>query len=298
MQILQLRPAALYALVTLLPTLTCTLLLYFAERSEGVAAGTALPLVVILLVGALFTSSLYALGRGLSTPHAWLTALASGALLNFALLSGLAEVASIQTSFLLAPLTAVALGALYPIIFRNHAAMLASMTVYVVCTLLANFTFDSFIALPLYGLLSVGTLFFGVTFTQRDRVHQYGRKNVYAMILFAAIANLLLSMYLGIPLRFLAAGFLAILIAETADTEVYGRLLARSWPLRVATSNAVSIPLDSTIFTLIAFAGNPAFPLGVMVEIIFADIVAKTVVGLIAAVRIFRHMPTHPLGSD
>ena len=144
--------------------------------------------------------------------------------------------------FFLAPLSAILLGEFYAR-FLQDAAMLAAMTVYVLCTLLANFTFDTFIPLPLFGLLSVGTLFFGITFTQRDRVHRYGRTQVYLMIFVAAVTNLLLSVYLGIPFRFLLAGFLAIILAEAADTEVYQHFISRRWLTRVVTSNAVSIRL-------------------------------------------------------
>ena len=281
-------PGLSYILLTLLPTAVCALLLYLARTSTGVAAGSSLPLSVIFLVGAFFTSSTYALGEAVKKQGGLPSIVILAVALNFALNYGLIRGMNASPTFLLAPLTAVALGAAYPRLFKHRAPMLASMTVYVVCTLLANFTFDSFLRLPGYGLLSVGTLFFGVTFTQRDRVHGYGRGHVYAMILAAAGLNLLLSASLGIPLRFLMAGFLAIIIAEAADTEVYGRLLQRSWPLRVVASNAVSIPLDSSIFTLIAFAGNPDFPLPVLLQIIFADILAKTVVGLLAAVRLWR----------
>ncbi len=284
---LKIHPAISYVLLTLLPTALCALLLHLARTSTGVAAGSTLPLSVVFLAGALFTSGTYALGEAVKKQGSLPIVIALAAALNLALNYGLFRGMDATLTFILAPLTAMTLGAAYPL-FGRRAPMLASMTVYVVCTLLANFTFDSFLRLPGYGLLSVGTLFFGVTFTQRDRVHGYGRANVYRMILAAALLNLLLSASLGIPLRFLMAGFLAILIAEAADTEVYARLLQRSWPLRVATSNAVSIPLDSSIFTLIAFAGNPDFPLPVLLQIIFADILAKTVVGLLAAVRLLR----------
>ena len=170
--------------------------------------------------------------------------------------------------------------------FGAAAPMLAAMSVYIVCTLLANFTFDSFLALPVYGQLSVGTLFFGVTFTQRDRVHGFGKNRAYQMIAVAACTNLALSAYLGIPLRFLLAGFFAILVSETADTEVYGRLMQRRWLTSVLTSNAFSIPLDSVTFTAIAFAGT--LSVAAMGEIVFADILAKTIVGFLAATRVLR----------
>ena len=85
-----------------------------------------------------------------------------------------AWVAPVPLTFVVAPAVAIFGGELFRR-FGRRAPMLAAMSVYVVCTLLANFTFDSFLALPGYGQLSVGTLFFGVTFTQRDRVHSFGK---------------------------------------------------------------------------------------------------------------------------
>lgn len=159
-----------------------------------------------------------------------------------------------------------------------------AIAIYVFCTLVANFLYDTFIELPFYGMLSVGTIPFAVTFTQRDRVHRYGRKTVYIMIAVAAVANVIMSYVLDVPLRFIVASFLAIVLAETADTEVYQRFIERRWLLRVAASNAISIPLDSTVFTVIAFAGT--FTIATMTEIIAADILAKLVIGFMAAVRI------------
>lgn len=164
--------------------------------------------------------------------------------------------------------------------FQKYGAI----AIYVFCTLVANFFYDTFIELPLYGMLSVGTIPFAVTFTQRDRVHRYGRKTVYMMIAVAAIANVIMSFVLDVPLRFILASFLAIMLAETADTEVYQRFIERRWLLRVAASNAISIPLDSTVFTVIAFVGT--YTVATMTEIIAADILAKLVIGFMAAVRI------------
>jgi uncharacterized integral membrane protein (TIGR00697 family) len=104
------------------------------------------------------------------------------------------------------------------------------------------------------------------------------------MIAVAAVANVIMSYALDVPLRFILASFLAIMLAETADTEVYQRFIKRRWILRVAASNAISIPLDSTVFTVIAFAGT--FTIATMAEIIAADILAKLVIGFLAAVRI------------
>ena len=293
---IHIRPALVYVTSTLLANLACSLLLYLARSGDGVAAASAeLPLIVILLVGGLFTGVLYHVRQRLREQR-WLSSTLLTALIANGLVTTLMTLfAGASPLFILAPLTAILLAELYAQLRSENAAMFAAMTVYVLCTLLANFTFDTFIQLPVFGLLSVGTLFFGITFTQRDRVHRYGRARVYLMISVAAVANLLLSFYLGIPLRFLLAGFLAIVLAEAADTEVYARFLSRRWLTRVATSNAVSIPIDSVTFTLIAFAGT--LGLAAMGEIIFADILAKTVIGLLAAARLMKQGAREPKGT-
>ena len=284
---LKARPIFGYLISTLAANLGCSILLYLAQSDDGVAAASAtLPLIVVIFMGGLFTGALYHLRQRLKE-RGWLPGTLLAALGVNAVVSSLTFLAlGASPLFFLAPLTAILMSELYARFLPDDAAMLAAMTVYILCTLLANFTFDTFIPLPLFGLLSVGTLFFGVTFTQRDRVHRYGRTQVYTMIFVAALTNMLLSFYLGIPLRFLLAGFLAIVLAEAADTEVYQRFISRRWLMRVATSNAVSIPIDSVTFTLIAFAGT--LSLAAMGEIIFADILAKTVIGLLAAVRLVR----------
>ncbi len=274
------RTPLFYLLWTTLPQLLCWALLWVARTSQGVAAAEALPLIVLILVGLLFVSGSYRLGQQL-TPRSKPLVLGAALILNLLLAWAL----PLPFIFFVAPVVAVLSGEVYRV-FGSSAPMLAAMSVYIVCTLLANFTFDSFLDLPFYGQLSVGTLFFGVTFTQRDRVHGFGKTRAYQMIAVAAGANLALSAYLGIPLRFLLAGFLAILVSETADTEVYGRLMQRRWLTRVLTSNAFSIPLDSVTFTAIAFAGT--LSVATMGEIVFADILAKTVVGFLAAAHVFR----------
>jgi hypothetical protein len=130
-------------------------------------------------------------------------------------------------------------------------------------------------------MVSVGTLIFGITFTQRDRVHRYGRKAVYAMILLAAVGMVLESLLLEVPWRIILASFIAIVLSEAADTEIYHQLLHRSWLQRVTGSNLVSIPLDSLLFNLIAFMG--VFEPAMLVAIIFGEIVTKFTTGALAA---------------
>ena len=171
--------------------------------------------------------------------------------------------------------------------------MLPAMTLYIVAVLAANYTATWFIPLPIFGMVSVGTLIFGITFTQRDRVHSYGRKAVYGMILVAALGMVLESLFLEVPWRIIVASFIAIVLSETADTEIYQQLLHRSWLQRVTGSNLVSIPLDSLLFNLIAFWG--VFEPSMLVAIIFGEIVAKFTTGALAALwRRPNHMERAP----
>lgn len=158
------------------------------------------------------------------------------------------------------------------------------IALYALSILLANVTLNKFIPLPVFGLLSVGTIFFAAVFTLRDRIHQAGGvRAVYIAIALALLVNTVAALLLSTPLRFVGASFLAILVGELADTAVYQRLIHRNWWTRVLSSNAVSVPLDSIIFTLLAFWGDMSTR--DILQIIFADILAKY---LIAALFAFR----------
>lgn len=165
---------------------------------------------------------------------------------------------------------------------RWYVASLIAL--YIGSILLANLTLDDFIPLPGYGLLSIGTIFFAAIFTLRDRIHHAGGiRVVYAAIMLAVIVNTVMAVILGTPPRFVIASFLAILAGELVDTAVYHRLMHRSWALRVLGSNAVSVPLDSALFTILAFYGDLSG--GEIAQIIFADIVVKYFISLLFLVR-------------
>jgi uncharacterized PurR-regulated membrane protein YhhQ (DUF165 family) len=157
---------------------------------------------------------------------------------------------------------------------------------YCLSVFVANLLAGVLIPLPFFGLLSLGTVAFGATFTLRDYAHQYGRTFVYRMIAVAALVNVIGALLTDTPLRFVIASFITIVIAESVDTEVYHRINA-AWMYRVMGSNAVSIPTDSVLFALLAFGGT--MPWIAVAAIIWADIVVKTLVGtLVGAVRVFR----------
>lgn len=152
---------------------------------------------------------------------------------------------------------------------------------YIAAVLIANYTAVWFVPLPAFGLASVGTLIFGATFTARDYVHRLGRRYVYAMIAIAAIGSVGLSLSGPVDWRIVAASVVAIIASETADTEVYQRLLSRRWIVRVAGSNAVSIPLDSLTFNVVAFAGVLPWPM--LTAIVAGEIIVKFTTGSIVA---------------
>lgn len=164
--------------------------------------------------------------------------------------------------------------------------------IYIVTTLAANYTATWFIHFPFFGQVSVATFIFGITFTARDRVHsRLGRKNVYRMIAVAAGLNLLVTAFGGVEWRIVVASLIAIVLAETADTEIYQHFITNSWGMRVLKSNSVSIPLDSLLFNLIAFAG--IFSSIEIASIIFGEIVVKGLVSALTALRPLEYIRSH-----
>lgn len=159
--------------------------------------------------------------------------------------------------------------------------MILAIALYSAATMAANYTATWFLPLPVFGLVSVAVFIFGLTFTLRDYVHHAGRRAVYGMIGASAVLNVLAAFVLGVEPRIIAASFLAIILAEVADTEVYQRLLARPWLARVTGSNAVSIPLDTLIFNGVAFAG--VFAPVLLLQIMVGEVIVKTAVGGLAA---------------
>ncbi len=167
---------------------------------------------------------------------------------------------------------------------------LVAMTVaYVAVVAVSNLLVDKFINLGAFGLLSAGTITFGITFTIRDLAHQasvqagLGRQPIFYMIGVAAVVNVLVAIATNTPARFLIASFLAILVSEGIDTEIYHRLRSRSWLVRVISSNAVSVPLDSSIFTVVAFFGVDGYDAITMLQIVQADLIFKFLVGTVIA---------------
>jgi hypothetical protein len=248
-----------------------------------------LPLVALAVFGVLLADAAAAALRRSGDRGTWaLVVGAAAATALAAFLPGVALRDLVAPAAMLAG--ALPLAALGP----REGTRLGAMSVFVAATVLANYTLDAFLPVGPWFLVNVGTLFFGVTFTQRDRIHRYGRRSVYGTILVAALANVAAALAVGTPLRYVAVSFLAIVASETADTEIYQRLLRRRWLVRVASSNAVSAPLDTVLFTVLAFAGAPFATLAWMTQVIVTDVLVKYASGIATALALLGGRAARP----
>ena len=160
--------------------------------------------------------------------------------------------------------------------------------------------------------MDAGTFVYPVTFTLRDLVHKtIGAKATRVLIVTAAVINLvmaglfwLVSRMPGDPAvgpqaefaavlspvwRIVIASIVAEVVAELVDTEIYRlwieRVTRRYQWMRVLTSNAVSVPLDSIIFSWGAFGG--ALPVPVVWSIFWANVLVKGAVTLVSLPGIY-----------
>ncbi len=148
-----------------------------------------------------------------------------------------------------------------------------------------------------------GTLIYPFTFTLRDLVHKAAGAQIARTLIFAAaginiVMAALFKLVAVLPadlevgpqdefgivltpvIRIVIASIIAEVIAELIDTEVYRAWVKRfaerlQWG-RVLVSNAVSVPIDSVIFAVIAFGG--VIPPGAVVAIIWGNILVKMLV--------------------
>lgn len=279
------RHHILYQTILVLAQLGAVLLLVLARF--GQAPPEQLPVAAVVFWGVLMGASVSSTAARF-TRGGLFGAVGLSLAINGALALVLPLVSEAAWWYVLAPVAGNALVLALHVWFPKRHDMLSAMTIYIVCTVLANYTLDSFLPIGSFFLINVGTFFFGVTFTQRDRVHAYGRKNVYIMIFVAAVTNVLAALAVDTPLRYVAVAFLTILISETADTEVYQRLLHRPWIERVAKSNAVSAPIDAILFTVLAFAGESFATFSWMVQVIVTDIIVKYAAGMVVALGVIQ----------
>lgn len=157
-----------------------------------------------------------------------------------------------------------------------------------------------------------GTLVYPLTFTLRDLVHKTaGLQAARLLIVAAAVINVVMALYFqivaGLPgdpavgeqlafaevlapvWRIVLASIAAEVVAEWIDGDIYHavrkRLGNRRQWLRVLSSNAVSVPLDSAIFCVIAFAGD--LPPEVVFSIFVSNMLVKFALTLITLPSIY-----------
>ena len=184
------------------------------------------------------------------------------------------------------------------------AAQLLSDIASLKITLIAGFSMDA------------GTFIYPLTFTIRDLVHKrLGKQVARTVIVIAAGINLCMALFfqftawlpqdpswglgrefsavLGPVWRIVVASIVAELISELIDTEIYhlwqNRITERYQWMRVLSSNAASIPVDSLIFCWGAFGFS--LPHDVVWSIFFANIMVKGAVTIVSLPSIYLVKP-------
>jgi hypothetical protein len=160
--------------------------------------------------------------------------------------------------------------------------------------------------------IDAGTFIYPLTFTLRDMVHKVaGIKASRYLILAAAGINIIMALFfwwvsllppdlsIGPQLEFgqvlspiwriVGASIIAEVISELIDTEGYRfwvqKVTHRHQWARVVFSNAISIPIDSFVFSFLAFWGT--IPNPVVISIFISNMVIKGITTLLSIPGIY-----------
>ncbi len=160
--------------------------------------------------------------------------------------------------------------------------------------------------------IDAGTFIYPLTFTLRDMVHKVaGIKIARMLIISAAVVNLLMALFFKLvsvlppdlavgpqtafgsllsPVwRIVLASIAAEVIAELIDTEGYRiwveKVTRRYEWARVVFSNSISIPVDSFLFSFLAFYGK--MPFSVVSSIFFSNMIIKGLTTIISIPGIY-----------
>lgn len=170
--------------------------------------------------------------------------------------------------------------------------------------------------------VDAGTFVYPVTFTIRDLIHKrLGKKAARTTIFLAAGINLVMALYfwlvsllppdaswsvwegatvsmneafsrvLSPAWTIVVASIMAELVSELVDTEVYQlwttRVTTRFQWLRVLVSNAASVPLDSLVFSWLAFGLGFGMPAADVWQIFWFNVALKGLVTLLSLPAIY-----------
>jgi queuosine precursor transporter len=148
------------------------------------------------------------------------------------------------------------------------------IAMYALFVVLANLTANTIITFGIQ--FALGTVFFGFVFTARDMLHTLvGKTHTYYTIIGVTVLNLGISLMGAFDIRILIASIIAFVVAESIDTEVFHRFFKDNYTKRVLASNMISIPVDTVLFTLVAFYG--IWPMSLILSVIFGDMIIKFV---------------------
>lgn len=183
---------------------------------------------------------------------------------------------------------------------HRQTVLLVAVGAYIGVSLMANVMSVRIVLLGPWAI-DAGTFTYPLTFTLRDVVHKAGGRtaarvtivtgaalNLVMVGAFWVAARLPADLSVGpqtefgdllVPVaRIVVGSVIAQLVAELVDTEIYHRVLlwlgSRHQWARVVLSNLVSIPTDSVVFALVAFAGD--VPTATLVEIMWTNVLVKS----------------------
>ncbi len=179
--------------------------------------------------------------------------------------------------------------------------------------------------------VDAGTFIYPITFTIRDLIHKrLGKAAARTTILLAAGVNLVMAAYfwlvsllppdsswavwegasvsmndafarvLSPAWTIVIASILAEVVCELIDTEVYHlwtmRVTKKFQWMRVLASNAASVPLDSLVFSWLAFGLGFGMPAAEVWQIFWFNVIVKGIVTLasLPAIYLVRENPEAP----
>lgn len=182
---------------------------------------------------------------------------------------------------------------------------LLSASLYISFQLFANILSTKIALLPWIHLsVDGGTVIYPFTFTLRDFVHKtWGKRQARFIVILAASLNVVMVLLFWLigkmqpdptwpyqeayntilmPVwRITAGSIIAQVISELIDTEIFSVVYKKLGDmLGVLFSNAVSLVLDSVIFSVIAFLG--VLPWDTVLQIIISNILIKLVITIIS----------------
>ncbi len=195
---------------------------------------------------------------------------------------------------------------------RDHLTIALLVSVlYVAAQMMSDIASLRIVMIAGYSI-DAGTFIYPLTFTLRDMVHKVaGIKAARMLILAAAGINLFMALIFWVvalmppdlsigpqeefglvlsPIwRIVAASIIAEVISELIDTEGYKfwveKVTQKYHWARVLFSNLISIPVDSFLFSFLAFWG--IFPAAVVISIFVSNMIIKGITTLISIPGIY-----------